>query len=143
MKNDYVMATTTHMRSYCPVRYKLINGLKIIASVIKENNNTQHYTKRNEDIYFLQNKFHLKFELNNIYINDYNPNHKISIHKFYDINANDIDGKVLGLYDYIIDYSKDFIELQNFFNDNKERFKDIITNGNILCYINPFDNYVK
>lgn len=143
MKNDYVMATTTHMRSYCPVRYKLINGLKIIASVIKENNNTQHYTKRNEDIYFLQNKFHLKFELNNIYINDYNPNHKISIHKFYDINANDIDGKVLGLYDYIIDYSKDFIELQNFFNDNKEHFKDIITNGNILCYINPFDNYVK
>lgn len=143
MKNDYVMATTTHMRSYCPVRYKLINGLKIIASVIKENNNTQHYTKRNEDIYFLQNKFHLKFELNNIYINDYNPNHKISIHKFYDINANNIDGKVLGLYDYIIDYSKDFIELQNFFNDNKELFKDIITNGNILCYINPFDNYVK
>lgn len=152
MHKSYSYASTVHMRSYCSVRYKLINALKILSNTIKENKeldeyteaimkyNKKHYTDRNEHVNFTTShiNFTLKFELNNIYIDDYK--YKCSMYKFSSINSNTIDKKVIDIYDTLIDCSIDLVDIHNFLCSHKEKFVDIIKNSGIECYVNPFRN---
>lgn len=130
MKQNYKSATTLEMRSYCPVRCKLINGLKNINN---EQINNNKFTERNVHINIADNK--IMFELNSIFIGSYN--NKFYIHdSFNNLNSLDINEHAVSLYDIITEKSDD-LNLKVYLETNKERFIKII--NEINSYINPFE----
>ncbi len=152
IQKDYVSASTVHIISYCSIRYKLIIALKILSEIINENKslndysevvkkyNNTHYTNRNEHINFTSSNinFILKFELNNIYIND--DKHKFSMHTASNVDTNKINDKVICLYDALIYYSNDREDIKDFFENYRNEFIKIINEDGINCFVNPFEN---